>query len=99
MFIVEGEKCVHAAEHLGLVATTAPNGALAWRDYYSTWFIGCSRVTIIADNDDAGHKYAGEVAVSLRGKDIPVRTVTSRGQHTEGRPVRPRPRRVQGRAI
>ena len=75
VYIVEGEKCVHAAEHLGLVATTAPNGAKAWRDYYSTWLIGCERVTIVCDNDDAGHEYAASVAVSLRSKDIAVRTV------------------------
>jgi len=75
VYVVEGEKCVHAAEHLGLVATTAPNGAKAWRTYYASWLEGASRVTIVVDNDEAGDRYAAEVAVSLRGRDIPVRTV------------------------
>jgi hypothetical protein len=75
VYVVEGEKSVHAAEHLGLVATTCPNGAKGWRDYYSTWLVGCSRVTIVCDNDSPGHEFAATVAVSLRSKDIPVRTV------------------------
>jgi hypothetical protein len=75
VYVVEGEKSVHAAEHLGLIGTTAPNGAKAWRDYYSVWFIGCKRVTIVVDNDLAGQEYAASVAVSLRSKNIPVRTV------------------------
>lgn len=75
VYVVEGEKCVSAARSLGLVATTAPNGANGWRDYYAAWFEGCSRVTIVVDNDKAGMVYAATVAVCLRGKGIPVRTV------------------------
>src|SRR5262245_42819159 len=75
IYVVEGEKCVHAAETMGLVATCGPNGAKAWRDYYATWLVGASQVTIVCDNDDAGQQYAATVAVSLRAKDIPVRTV------------------------
>lgn len=75
VYVVEGEKSVSAAESLGLVATTSPNGAKAWRNYYSSWFVGCSRVTIVVDNDTAGSEYAATVAVSLRAREIPVRTV------------------------
>lgn len=75
VYIVEGEKSVSAAKRLGLVATTAPNGSNGWRDYYASWFIGCSRVTIVCDNDEPGMRYAATVAVCLRAKSIPVRTV------------------------
>lgn len=75
VYVVEGEKCVHAAESMGLVATCCPNGAKAWKDYYATWLEGCSQVTIVVDNDTSGHEYAATVAVSLRAKNIPVRTV------------------------
>lgn len=75
VYIVEGEKCVSAAEHLGLIATTAPGGCNGWRDYYAGWLRGCSRVTIVCDNDEPGMRYAATIAVCLRGAEIPVRTV------------------------
>jgi hypothetical protein len=74
IWIVEGEKCVSAAERLGLVATTAPAGVNSWRDYYADWLKGASRVNIIADNDEPGMRYAATVAASLKGRDIPVKT-------------------------
>jgi AAA domain len=74
VWIVEGEKCVSAAERLGVVATTCPMGAGKWRDYYSAWFAGCVRANIVCDNDDQGRRHAASVAVSLRGKGIPVCT-------------------------
>lgn len=75
VYVVEGEKCVAAAERLGLTATTAPAGVNGWRDYYTKWLIGCSRVTIVCDNDEPGLRYAAAVAASLRGADIKVRTM------------------------
>ena len=75
VFIVEGEKCVAAAEHLGVVATTAPAGVNGWRDYYTKWLTGCSQVSIVCDNDDVGMRYASAVAASLRGAGIKVRTM------------------------
>jgi hypothetical protein len=75
VFIVEGEKCVAAAEHLGVVATTAPAGVNGWRDYYTKWLEGCSQVTIICDNDETGMRYSAAVAASLRGAGIKVRTM------------------------
>ena len=75
VFIVEGEKCVAAAEHLGVTATTAPAGVNGWRDYYTKWLTGCSRVTIICDNDEPGMRYSSAVAASLRGAGIKVRTM------------------------
>jgi hypothetical protein len=75
VYVVEGEKCVAAAEKLGVTATTAPAGVNGWRDYYTKWLTGCSRVTIICDNDEPGMRYAAAVAASLRGAGIKVRTM------------------------
>jgi hypothetical protein len=75
VYVVEGEKCVSAAESLGVIATTNPGGAGKWRDYYAKWLVGASRVTVVTDNDDVGRRHAAEVAVCLRGAGIPVRTV------------------------
>jgi len=79
IWIVEGEKCVHAMERLGVTATCAPGGAGTgkWKDYYSGWLTegkGCIRANIVVDNDDVGRQYGAEIAVSLRGKGIPVST-------------------------
>lgn len=76
IFVVEGEKCVAAANRLGVVATTAPGGAnKKWEDYYAKWLEGASRVTIVTDNDEVGMRYASSIAASLKGHGIPVRTV------------------------
>ena len=74
IWIVEGEKCVAAAERLGLVATTGPGGAKNWKDYYGKWLVGSPMVNIVADNDDTGRAYASMVAASLKGRGLKVRT-------------------------
>ena len=79
IWIVEGEKCVHAAEALGVTATCAPMGAGPgkWHDYMSNWLTegrGCVRANIVCDNDEQGRQYAAAIAVSLRGAGIPVST-------------------------
>lgn len=76
IWVVEGEKCVHAAEALGLVATTCPMGAGKWQDYYSKWIAdkGTKVVNVVVDNDDAGRQHGAAVAVSLRGHGIKVKT-------------------------
>jgi predicted P-loop ATPase len=66
ILIVEGEKCVLAAEKLGFVATTNPGGALKWRGEYSETLRG-AHVVILPDNDDPGRKHADQVKRSLRG--------------------------------
>jgi hypothetical protein len=65
VYIVEGEKDVHAIEHAGGVATTAPGGAGKWRRDYDTWFGGAD-VIIVADRDEPGRKHAADVAAHLR---------------------------------
>ena len=77
VWVVEGEKCVSAAERLGLVATTAPMGINGWKDYYAKWFTegeGAKCVNVVVDNDEAGHRYGAAVAVCLRGVGIKVKT-------------------------
>jgi hypothetical protein len=76
IFVVEGEKGVAAAQHLGVVATTAPGGASKhWENYYAKWLRGASRVTVVADNDEPGLRHAAEIVASMRMNEIPVRAV------------------------
>jgi hypothetical protein len=76
VFVVEGEKCVAAAEYLGLVATTAPGGASKpWEAYYASWLKGVSMVTVIADNDEPGRRHAAEVVAAMKLAGIPVRAM------------------------
>jgi hypothetical protein len=74
VWIVEGEKSVSAARHLGLVATCSPNGAKAWRDYYTHWLKGASVINIVADNDkDGRERYAASVSASCRAAGLKTR--------------------------
>lgn len=62
----EGEKCVHALERLGQVATTA-GGVGDWRPEFADCFKGAGTVRIIADLDEPGIRHAREVADALTG--------------------------------
>lgn len=75
IYWVEGEKCVHAAESIGLVATCASNGVNGWRDYMASWLRGASEVVVITDNDEAGRKFAAEVVTQIRAAGIKARAV------------------------
>jgi 5S rRNA maturation endonuclease (ribonuclease M5) len=66
IYVVEGEKDVHALEKLGVAATCNPGGAGKWRDDYSQALRG-GKVVIVADRDDPGRDHARQVAESLRG--------------------------------
>lgn len=83
VFIVEGEKCVAAAERAGAVATCNFDGAAKpgqrtkWRPEYSE-ALKDAHVVIVADNDDAGYAHARAAADDLKGKAASVRVV--RGQ-------------------
>lgn len=65
VFIVEGEKDVETMERAGHVATTNPFGSSSWLPEFAEYCAGSSLVTIIADNDESGKKWAIEVAQSL----------------------------------
>lgn len=75
VYFVEGEKCVHAARQMGLVATTSPNGVAGWRDYFVRWLRGAGKVIVVADNDEPGRKYAAAVCAAVRGAGIVALTM------------------------
>lgn len=74
VFICEGEKDCDRLADLGLVATTAPEGAGKWRPELNQWFTG-KQVIILADNDKPGHEHADQVEGALRGIAASVRSV------------------------
>jgi 5S rRNA maturation endonuclease (ribonuclease M5) len=67
IYVVEGEKDVHALESLGAVATTAPMGAGQWSKIDPTPLHG-GRVVVVADLDEPGENHARDVAASLAGR-------------------------------
>lgn len=66
IFLVEGEADVHAIEEAGGVATTAPQGADSFHKVDVTPLTG-HWVTCIVDKDEAGEKWAKQVATALHG--------------------------------
>jgi len=74
VFVVEGEKDVHAIERAGGVATCNPGGAGKWRAEYADSLRG-ARVFIVADRDEPGRKHAEQVARALAGIAASVRIV------------------------
>jgi DNA polymerase len=66
VFICEGEKDAANVAALGLVATTAPEGAGKWVPALNKWFGGRRTVYILADNDDRGRRHAQQVADALQ---------------------------------
>lgn len=85
VYVVEGEKCVHALSRLGLVGTTSAGGSNAASK--SDWSPLAGRdVVILPDADEAGRKYADEVAEILLELDPPaiVRIVELAGLEAGG---------------
>lgn len=66
VFVVEGEKDVHAIEAAGATATCNAGGAGKWRDEYSRCLAGAD-VVVIADKDEPGRRHARQVMASLEG--------------------------------
>lgn len=66
VYVVEGEKDVHAVETLGLTATCSPGGAKNWRQADISALHGAD-VVILPDNDAPGRGYARDVEKSLTG--------------------------------
>lgn len=64
VYVTEGEKTADAAASIGLLATTSPHGAesASKADWQS---LAGRDVVILPDHDDAGRRYAQEVAVIL----------------------------------
>jgi hypothetical protein len=71
VFVVEGEKDVHAVETLGLTATCSPMGAS--NAHKCDWTpLAAAQVVIVADRDEAGAKHAADVLAILRALDPPA---------------------------
>jgi DNA primase len=66
IFLVGGEKDVHALERCGCVATCNPMGAGKWRKEYGKPLRG-ARVVVIPDADPVGRQHACTVAHALEG--------------------------------
>jgi hypothetical protein len=66
VWLVEGEKDVHAIEAIGAIATTAPMGAKNFHKVDVSPLTG-ARVKAIVDHDDAGHEWARQVRQRLNG--------------------------------
>lgn len=72
VYVTEGEKAADAAASIGLLATTSPHGCESagkadWRP------LAGRDVVILPDNDDAGQKYARDVASILVKQDQTTR--------------------------
>jgi hypothetical protein len=76
IYVVEGEKDVHALEVAGHVATCNPMGEGKWRAQYGTPLRGAN-VIVVQDKDDVGRKHAAEVVEALQGIAATVQLVES----------------------
>jgi hypothetical protein len=65
IYLVEGEKDVHALEELDVVATTSPMGAGNWDKVDPTPLAG-AHVVVIPDRDPSGWDYVNAVILTLR---------------------------------
>jgi 5S rRNA maturation endonuclease (ribonuclease M5) len=75
IYVVEGEKDVHALERAGIVATCNPMGAGKWRDEYADSLARAELVVVLPDDDDEGRRHAEQVARSLVGRVAEVKVV------------------------
>jgi len=84
VFILEGEKCCDMArDHLGIVATTNPQGAGKWQDALTPYFTK-KDIIIVPDNDNPGRKHAQDVARKLHGLAGRIRVVELPGLPIKG---------------
>lgn len=76
VYVVEGEKDVHALEAVGEVATCCPMGAGKWKPEYGyADVLKGANVVVVADQDPPGIKHAADVEASLQGVAASVRVV------------------------
>lgn len=68
VFVVEGEKDVHALEAQGRTATTNAEGAGKWQPEFADLLGPRARVVVIADDDDAGYRHGWDVYNKLFGR-------------------------------
>lgn len=75
VYIVEGEKDVHAIEAAGAVATCNPGGAGKWLPGYGKHLDGIREAVIVADRDEPGRAHAAQVAERISGHVTHARVV------------------------
>ncbi|MQA01740.1 MAG: AAA family ATPase [Streptosporangiales bacterium] len=75
VYLVEGEKDVHALEAIGAVATTAPMGATNWTKVDPSPLAG-AHLAVVPDRDPAGEKWLHDVLDSVDGKAASVSVFT-----------------------
>ncbi len=68
VFVVEGEKSVHAMEAQGLVATCSPGGAGKWKEVTYSDALKGAEVIVLPDCDEPGEAHAEQVIRALKGK-------------------------------
>jgi hypothetical protein len=78
VFVVEGEKDADRLALLGLVASTASEGAGKWRPELNKWFAG-KTVFVLPDNDAPGRAHAHDVARHLSSVASALRVVALPG--------------------
>ena len=71
VFVVEGEKCTDAARSVGLISTTSAGGAGAAAKTDWTPLAG-KEVIVLPDNNEAGKRYASDVARILAKLERPA---------------------------
>ena len=82
VMIVEGERDVHSLEAAGYVATTNSGGSAGWLDSFGDIFQDTEGlVVVVADNDPAGAKWAGQVAASLAARGVDYEVYQVPGEH------------------
>jgi len=74
VYVVEGEKDVHAVEAAGGVATCNAGGGGKWRPEYGDYLRGAN-VVVVADRDAPGRAHARAVRDDLAGKAANVTVV------------------------
>lgn len=74
IYVVEGEKDVHAVEGAGAVGTCNSGGAGKWRDEFADTLTG-AHVVIVADSDAPGLAHARQVRDSLNGRAASIQVV------------------------
>lgn len=74
VYVVEGEKDVHAVEAVGGVATCSPMGAGKARKFDWTPLAGAT-VRVVPDQDDPGQKHAADIVAILRELNANVTVV------------------------
>lgn len=75
VYVVEGEKDVHAIERVGATATCNPMGAGKWRNEYTEQLHGAPHIIIVADTDTPGIAHAEQIAQQLETAGITHRIV------------------------